>query len=481
MTPNPKGPPRDGKRASVRDSTPDDLLPGSVRHNLGRMLQRLFSIGNSQSGRTAISAGAWSAFGYGTTTVLRFISRVVLAKFLSDASPMGDVAIIVVILAGLEMISDLGIGFGIVQHKKGQDRAFLGTAFSVQALRGVAIWLIASALAQPIAWLYRDQDLMGLMLFGALSTLFKAFSNPGIWLFTRGMDLRRPTFLTIGSEVLGFIVTVAWVIMSPSAWAIVGGTVAAAAAYAAGSHLTATRIRFAWNPGMARDIIQFGGWMLISSATYFLSSRGETLMLRGAISEVEFGCFAFATMLVMTPVAGITQLASQVLFPMLSESMRQDVARAQRQFVIGKWAFTAMALAFVWGGIFVGPSIVRLMNLPETFDDLIWMVPLLAVRASLDIFAAPAGSALIATGASRYASISNVVRLLALVGGLFSTVSQWGLQGAIWVLIGAPAISYLVLLPGLYWHMRGTLKIELFSIAIFWFGTTVALTLHFSL
>ncbi len=481
MATNLKEPPRDGKRASARDSMPDDHLPGSFRYNLGRIFQRLFSIGNSQSGRTAISAGAWSAFGYATTTVLRFISRVILAKFLSDASPMGDVAIIVVILAGLEMISDLGIGFGIVQHRKGQDRTFLGTAFSVQALRGVGIWLIASALAQPIAWLYRDQELMGLMLFGALTTLFKAFSNPGIWLFTRGMDLRRPTFLTIGSEVLGFIVTVVWVIMFPSAWAIVGGTVASAAAYAVGSHLMATRIRFAWNPGMARDIIQFGGWMLISSGTYFLSSRGETLMLRGSIPDAEFGCFAFATMLVTTPVVGITQLASQVFFPMLSASMREDRARAERQFKLGKWAFTGVALCFVWGGIFVGPIIVELMNLPPAFDGLTWMVPLLAVRASLDILVAPTGSVLFAAGASRYSAWANVIRLVVLVGGLFAIVPEWGLRGAMWILIGAPAISYLALLPGVHRQMPGALKVDLTNLGVFWIGTAAALIIHFSI
>ena len=293
MASHQEGGPRKGEIADTGDST-SDAAPAKVGiHRLKSSLSFLSSFGSSKSGRTAINASAWSAIGYGVTTVLRFISRLVLAKLLSDASPMGDVAIIIVILAGLEMISDLGIGFGIIQHRQARERAYLGTAFSVQALRGVGIWLIASALSQPVAWMYHDQELMGLLLFGALSTLFKAFSNPGIWLFTRGMDLRRPTILTIASEVIGFMVTVAWVMIAPSAWSIVGGTVAAAAAYTVGSHFLGQRVRFAWDPKLARDIIQFGGWMLISSGTYFLSSRGEVLMLRGAIQidllEAEAG------------------------------------------------------------------------------------------------------------------------------------------------------------------------------------------------
>jgi O-antigen/teichoic acid export membrane protein len=232
---------------------------------------------------------------------------------------------------------------------------------------------------------------------------------------------------------------------------------------------------------MARDIIQFGGWMLISSGTYFLSSRGETLMLRGSIPDAEFGCFAFATMLVTTPVVGITQLASQVFFPMLSASMREDRARAERQFKLGKWAFTGVALCFVWGGIFVGPIIVELMNLPPAFDGLTWMVPLLAVRASLDILVAPTGSVLFAAGASRYSAWANVIRLVVLVGGLFAIVPEWGLRGAMWILIGAPAISYLALLPGVHRQMPGALKVDLTNLGVFWIGTAAALIIHFSI
>ena len=448
---------------------------------LGARLKSLIALGTSKGGKTAFRASGWSAAGYGVTTGLRFISRLVLAKLLTSAVPMGDVAIITVILGGLEMISDLGIGFGIVQHKEKDEKAYVGTAYSVQALRGVVLWALASALAFPVAWIYHDRDLAPLLLFGALATLFRAFSSPGIWLFTRQMDLRRPTLVTILSEVTGFAVTIAWAITSPSAWAIVGGTVAAAAAYAIGSHLVGARARFSWDPKMAKGIVHFGGWMLLSSATYFLSSRGESLMLRGSVPDADFGCFAFAVMLVTTPVTAITQIASQVFFPMLAASVREDRTRAERQFRQGKWAFTAVALCFVWGAIFVGPVIIKLMNLPKAFAGLSWMVPLLGVRAALDIFVAPTGSVLFASGASRYSAWANVVRLVVLVAGLWATVGHWGLHGAIWVLVGAPALSYFALLPGVRRQMPAALAVELANRVVFWTGAAIALAIHFSI
>jgi hypothetical protein len=50
-----------------------------------------------------------------------------------------------------------------------------------------------------------------------------------------------------------------------------------------------------------------------------------------------------------------------------------------------------------------------------------------------------------------------------------------------WILIGAPAISYLALLPGLHRQMPGALKVDLTNLGVFWLGTTAALIIHFSI
>ena len=50
-----------------------------------------------------------------------------------------------------------------------------------------------------------------------------------------------------------------------------------------------------------------------------------------------------------------------------------------------------------------------------------------------------------------------------------------------WVLIGAPAISYVALLPGLRRQMPGALKVDLTSLLAFWVGTALALAIHFTI
>ena len=439
----------------------------------------LLALRHSGSARRTFRASAWSVGGYGLTTVLRFVSRLVLAKMLHISTPMGDVAIVTVILSGLEMISDLGIGVNIVQHREGDDPKFLGTAFSLQLIRGAVLWAMASLLAFPIAGIYHAPQLTELILFGSLSTLLRSFQNPGIWVLTRRIDLRGPTLLTAASEITGFVTTVIWSIISPSAWAIVGGTVAASIVYAAGSHLLRVRVKFAWDPQIASGIARFGGWMVLSSATYFLSSRGESLMLRGSIPDAEFGSFAFASMLVTTPVVAFSQLAAQVFLPTLASSIREDSEKAVRQYARSKWIFTGLAICFACGGLWLGPPLVAMLGLNRTFSGLAWMVQLLGVRASMEIYAAPIGAALLASGASRYSAVASTMRLIILVAGLYLTLTPWGLRGAMWVLVGAPFVSYAALLPGLRSHLSQSMRLELISSAVFLMtvGICTALTL----
>lgn len=443
---------------------------------MARALRLAMSVRSSAQVGRAVRGGAWTMSGYGVQTALRFISRILLAKLLITAAPLGTVAVITTILSGLEMISDLGINVNIVQHRDGAGAQFLGTARSVQLLRSVSLFLLAAAMAYPISWIYHDPQLAPLLVFGAVSTLLRGFVNPGMAVLVRQVDLKRPTIVNMSAEIIGFLVTVGWALKAPSAWSLVGGSVASAAMIALGSQFAGARVAFAWDKAFARNIVHFGGWIILSTGTYFLSSRGEVLMLKGAVPDVEFGCFAFAAMLVSTPLSAITQLASQVMLPFLATWVRDGEKTAQHQYHRVKWLFTGLAICFSSGAILISPLLIQLLHLNRSYAMLGWMVQFLGVRASFDVFALPASNSLLASGASRYSAIANFVRLVVLVSGLFLTISifRLGLPGAIWVLVGAPLLAYAALLPGLARHLRGVMGTEVATFLVFAAATVAA-------
>src|SRR5207302_8110502 len=114
--------PRRVRGGSAIDQPPEPSLvtelatPSSgSRARMASALRQVMNLRRSGQAGKALRGSAWSIAGYGVQTALRFVSRIVLAKLLLNAAPLGTVAVITTILMGLEMISDLGIGVNIVQ------------------------------------------------------------------------------------------------------------------------------------------------------------------------------------------------------------------------------------------------------------------------------------------------------------------------------------------------------------------------------
>src|SRR3984893_16703417 len=148
---------------------------------------------------TAIRGGSWTMFGYGAGQVLRLVLTLTLARMLVPQA-FGLVALVNVFLSGLEMLSDLGIGMDVVQHPRGDDPAFINTAFLIQAIRGVGLWVIATALAYPFARFYHQPAVLTLLIVGSVSVLLRGFVSGSLWSLTRHVELGKYNVLMASAD-----------------------------------------------------------------------------------------------------------------------------------------------------------------------------------------------------------------------------------------------------------------------------------------
>src|SRR6266705_3556248 len=116
--------------------------------------------GIASSGRLVVAfrGSVWTILGYAASQVLRLVSTIVLARQLLGPQAFGLVALVNVFLTGLDLLSDLGIGMDVIQHPRGDDPAFINTAFTIQAGRGLVLWVLATALAYPFAEFYHQPE-----------------------------------------------------------------------------------------------------------------------------------------------------------------------------------------------------------------------------------------------------------------------------------------------------------------------------------
>jgi O-antigen/teichoic acid export membrane protein len=96
----------------------------------------------------AVGGSVWTLVGFGTSNALRLVSNVLLARLLFPEA-FGLMAMVHVFIQGLWLFTDIGVGPAIVQSKRGDDRDYLDTAWTIQALRGMALTLVSFAIAWP--------------------------------------------------------------------------------------------------------------------------------------------------------------------------------------------------------------------------------------------------------------------------------------------------------------------------------------------
>jgi len=456
------------------EPAPVDTGPTSLERiaiSVLRWIPGLRGLQPSQRVTTAIRGGSWTMAGYGAGQVLRLASTLTLARMLAPQA-FGLVALVNVFLSGLEMLSDLGIGMDVVQHTRGDECAFINTAFLIQAGRGIVLWGVATALAYPFAKFYHQPAVLMLLMVGSLSVLLRGFVSGSVWGLTRHLQLGKYNALTVSTDFFGFLVSLVWAIVSPTAWALVVGRVASVAALLLISHSIAKHpVTTEWDRSAARDIFAFGSGIFFSTATYFLSGESERLVVGKFVSLVELGCFSIALSVAWAGTKGLQQIISQVFFPMMSASLRENREAAANHFTRSREMLLIVSCIASVGFIAFSPLFVSVV-LGHEYEQAGWMLQLLGVRGALELFMSVTVSMLFALGTSRYAAIGNVLKLIFMAIGLTVAFSSYGLRFAVWVLMLAPIANYIPLIFGLERHYKRLVRPEIVS---FWKFAAVTL------
>jgi O-antigen/teichoic acid export membrane protein len=392
--------------------------------------------------------------------MLRAASTVILARRLLGPQAFGLIALVTVFLSGLEMLTDLGVGTDVVQHRRGDDPLFINTAFMIQAVRGLLLSGVAAALVFPFAAFYHQPQIRWIGIVAALSIGVRGFASGSLWTMTRHIQLGRLTALTIGCDAAGLVVAIIWSLFSPTAWALVMARVGSALVYTIGSHfMSTTWPSLAFDRIAARDILSFAAGMSLSTATWFLGGEAERLILGKFVTVAELGCYSLALTISTLPSRAFQQLVSQVFFPMISLSVREDSATVARHFIRARLLLFAPSLLVGVGFIGYGNTLTTIMLGPK-YVMVGWMLQYLGFRSAQEMFLFPTISVLFAHGNARYAGMSNTLRMILITTGIIAGYTRYGIHGAILVLAVVPTLATMAVVPGVFKYLRKVFWIE---------------------
>jgi O-antigen/teichoic acid export membrane protein len=421
----------------------------------------------------AMRASAWTLVGYMGGQIIRLASNLVLTRMLFPAA-YGKMALVGIFLQGLQMFSDVGVGPSIIRSERGDDPSFLNTAWTIQVMRGFALWGCAILLAAPMAKLYQAPDLKWLLPVVGFTAVIGGFNSTSVFSLSRHIRLAEQTVLELSTQFVTVVTMVGWAFVDRSVWALVAGNIASSIFRMIGSHylMRSHRNRLHWDRECAKALFQFGRWIFISTVLTFFAGQADRLIFGVKIPLSFLGVYATAAMLAAMPTQAIIRIAGPVTFSVYS---RLGEARGSIESVFGRFRLPLLIFGAwtVTGMIVTGPELVRLLYDPR-YVAAGWILQMLAVSAWFEILETTNGSALLALNKPAWVAAGNGAKLIGIAAFIPLGFYFGGFRGALYGLIGSEMMRYTITAVAIRLQGFGVLALDLGVTALAAVAATLA-------
>ena len=413
-----------------------------------RKLAAVFS-GQGLLARVLRSA-SWLMIGYGGSQALRLAANLILARLLFPEA-FGLMALVTVVTVGLSLFSDVGIGPAIAQNPRGDDPDFLNTAWTIQVIRGFALWAMTLLLAWPVAWVYDAPDLALYLPIAGIALVIAGFNPTRIETAHRHLLVGRLTALDLAAQAIGVVtmVLLAWTTGSVLAL-VLGGVIQAGAKLVLTHHgLPGARNRFRWEKKAAEELIRFGKWIFLSTAFWFLTSQGDRAILGRFVPLDVLGVYNIGYFLASFPMLLGHAVNQRLMIPVYRDKPADGPPENRRKHRLLRAGLSAVILSMLLLMAWIGPWLTDLLY-DARYQQAGVMIVLISLALAPAVITMTYDQAALAAGDSRAFFVFTATRAL-LQTGLFLLGTLWfGLPGG----IAALGLAMLGAYPVLVWLAR---------------------------
>jgi len=371
------------------------------------------------------TAMRWRAIQLAGVQGIYFLRLLVLARLLAPDA-FGFVAIAMLAVGIVARVTDLGMIPALVQRGQATKPEF-DAAWTVGLLRAMAIALVLTAFAEPVAALFGEAQAAPVVRALAWRPVIEAAASIGVVRLTQELRFRRLAMIALPAAIVDFSVAVATA-RSLGVWALVAGSLAGSAttlclSYALAPHAPRVSLRFE----AIRPLIHFGRWIL---ATGLVALAGTTLT-QLAVSRLEgaaaLGLYFLAWRVAFVPVDAMSAVVSAVAFPMFAR-LRDDTretAATFRRLLTGEVVTLLPAYALVFA---LAPALEGALG--GRWEGTAPVIRILSVAAVTGILGELVGPLLMGRGRADRSFRLELVQTGVLLLVLYPLVAYLGTRGA---------------------------------------------------
>jgi O-antigen/teichoic acid export membrane protein len=404
---------------------------------------------------------------FGISLALRMVSSVVLTRLLSPGY-FGLMTLLTTVLVGLNLFSHIGLADSVIQSPRGDEPVFLNTTWTLQALRGIGLWVLTILLAWPVARFYHEPRMIVLFPVLGFGCVIAGFASTSLLNLARHLEVGKTSMLELVGQIVYFIVTLIWALFDPSLWALVGGRIA--------SELTRTvisffiipdlRPRFVLDKECIHSLLHFGKWILIGTALTFLATQSDRLILGKLISIEALGVYGVAFALSDMPRQIIGMFCMRVGFPFIARFAQQP--RHEYRSIFLKYRLPVLVVGGLGLVLVVCTGDQLVLHLYDhRYRAAAWMVVVLALGLWHTMLYSTLSPAILALSKAHYNAVANLVYCISLFTLIPLGFHYYGILGAVVAVAVGDLPVYFVVLYAAYRERVGTLLQDALMTAAF--------------
>lgn len=368
----------------------------------------------------------WS-FGINSLQQILVLTRLVILARLLLPSDFGILDIALLTLYALDVFSQTGFQQALVQ-KKTDITEDLNAAWTLLVVRGFVLFIVLFLFAPYIADFFATPEAAPVLQVVGITLIFQGFTNLGTILFLKNLDFRKQYLFKLSGVATEFIVSITAVLIFQNVWALVFGIIAKDLILMIMSYIIHPyRPRFNFDLKKVRGLSSYGIWIMASSILVFLLIQGDDIIVGKVLGITALGLYQMAYGLSNTPSTEISQIISQVAFPVYSK-IQDDLAQLKVLF-LRTLELTAL-ISFVLTGLLVSlaPEIT-LVFLGSNWAPIIPLIQILAWWGVVRGLEETSAALFLAVGKPRLHSMLQFIQVIILFTLIYPLMDNYGLVG----------------------------------------------------
>lgn len=378
---------------------------------------------------------------------LNVISAIILARLLAPED-FGLMAIAMAIIAFSQGTTQTGFESALIQ-KQDRPEDFLNTAWTFELARYLILFFVIFLAAPLIAAFFNEPRAVAILRVISLSLVFQGLRNIGVVYFRKNLDFHKQFVLEIVPMMAYIIVVIPLAFSLRNVWALVWASLVTGMATCLISYIMHPyRPRLDFNIKKARNLFNFGKWILGSSIVVMVREQGMTMFVGKFLGIPILGFYnragAFSTM-IFQQISGIVW---KVGYPAYSQ-LQTDPIRFKNAYLKTLQLLTFIGIPMA-GGLFVLSRDFVHLFLTDKWLPIVSLMQILCLQAIFNIINTPAGIAFQASGKPSIGTKISALGVIILVIIVYPLSSRWGAAGAVAslflsVLLTSPIVWYMAI------------------------------------